>query len=144
MFPEETHILVIDDSSNIRQVISSSLERIGFRRIETAVDAHSGFEKIQKKNLSGDGYHLILSDLNMPGPSGIELLKQLRNSTEYSEIPFILITTESEKGAVLEAAMSGVSSYIVKPFDLETVKRKLKEAWGKHGSKYQHTVKSKT
>lgn len=136
MFPKETHILVVDDSANIRRIISDSLKRAGFNRIETAADATIAMEKIEAKNESNDSFELILSDLNMPGPSGIDFLKQIRSTDKYANLPFILVTTESEKGAVLEAAVSGVSSYIVKPFDVNTVGRKLTEAWNKHGDRY--------
>ena len=70
----------------------------------------------------------------MPGPSGIEFLKQVRNLDGYKETPFILITTESEKQSVIEAAVSGVSSYIVKPFDIKTLSQRMVEAWDKHNS----------
>ena len=68
----------------------------------------------------------------MTGPSWLEFLKKCRASPEYVNLPFILITTESEKGAVIEAAVSGVSGYIVKPFNLETLTKRLKEAFKKH------------
>lgn len=135
MFSQDTHILVVDDSSNIRQILVASLEKIGFSKIETAVDATSGFEKLVKKLSDGNPFTLIFSDLNMPGPSGLDFLKKIRSSDEYKSLPFILVTTESEKGAVLEAAMAGVSSYVVKPFDIDTISKKLLEAWNKHGSK---------
>jgi two-component system chemotaxis response regulator CheY len=75
---------------------------------------------------------LVLSDLNMPGPSGLDFLKQVRSITKLKTLPFLLVTTESEKGAVMEAAMSGVSAYIVKPFNLETLTKRLGEAYKKH------------
>ncbi len=136
MFPDETQILVIDDSANIRQVIASTLEKIGFYKVETAADANIALEKLNKRKAIGKPFELILSDLNMPGPSGIDFLQQVRAMPDCGNMPFIIITTESEKGAVLEAALHGVSSYVVKPFDYETIKKKLQEAWTKHGAKY--------
>ena len=135
MFPKDTHILIVDDSANIRRIIADSLKRAGFNKIDTAADAKIAFEKMQRKQGEQDPFQLILSDLNMPGPSGIDFLKQIRQHADFGEVPFILVTTESEKGSVLEAAVNGVSSYIVKPFDINTVDKKLNEAWNKHGAK---------
>jgi two-component system chemotaxis response regulator CheY len=68
----------------------------------------------------------------MPGPSGLEFLKQIRAEKDFITLPFLLVTTESEKGAVIEAAAAGVSGYVVKPFNLETLTKKIKDAYKKH------------
>lgn len=131
MFGKDTHVLVVDDSLNIRRIIVDSLQRLGFSKITTAEDSVEALGKLKffsQTNPIG----LVLSDLNMPGPSGLELLKQIRGQAEFVSLPFILVTTESEKGAVIEAAASGVSGYIVKPFNLETLTKKIKDAWKKH------------
>ena len=132
MFPKETSVLVVDDSTNIRQIIVDNLRRLGYSRIETAGDANEAFMKLVRNSKGTSPITLILSDLNMPGPSGLDFLKQVRENEMFKEIPFIMITTESEKGAVIQAAVSGVSSYIVKPFNLETLAKRLGEAWRKH------------
>ena len=132
MFPKETHILVVDDSINIRQIIVDNLKRLGFTKLETAADANEAFAKLVKFSKGPNPFSLILSDLNMPGPSGLDFLKQTRETEPFKELPFIMITTESEKQAVIQAAVSGVSSYIVKPFNLETLTKRLQEAWQKH------------
>ena len=132
MFPKETHILVVDDSINIRQIICENLRRIGFVKMETASDANEAFGKLVQFSKSPQPFSLILSDLNMPGPSGLDFLKQVRETDKFKELPFILVTTESEKQAVIQAAMSGVSAYVVKPFNLETLTKRLQEAWRKH------------
>lgn len=132
MFPKETHILVVDDSINIRQIICENLRRLGFSKMETASDANEGFGKLVSFSKTPTPFTLVLSDLNMPGPSGIDFLKQVRETDKFKTLPFILITTESEKQAVIQAAMAGVSAYIVKPFNLETLTKRLQEAWKKH------------
>ncbi len=132
MFPKETHILVVDDSVNIRQIICDNLRRLGFAKLETASDANEAFGKLVTHGKGPTPFTLILSDLNMPGPSGLDFLKQVRESEKFKDIPFIMITTESEKQAVIRAAVSGVSGYIVKPFNLETLTKRLGEAWKKH------------
>lgn len=132
MFPKETHILVVDDSLNIRRLVVDSLQKLGFIKISTAEDSNEALGKLAFFVATPTPIKLVLSDLNMPGPSGLEFLKQVRASQEYAQLPFILVTTESEKGAVIEAAVSGVSGYIVKPFNLETLTKRLNEAFRKH------------
>ena len=132
MFPKETNILVVDDSVNIRQIICENLRRLGFIKIETAGDANEAFGKLVSYAKGTSPFTLILSDMNMPGPSGLDFLKQVRESDVFKDIPFILITTESEKQAVIQAAMAGVSGYIVKPFNVDTLAKRLQEAWKKH------------
>ena len=132
MFSKETHILVVDDALNIRRVICDSLNRLGFTRIVTAEDANEAMGKLVYFAKGSTPIDLVLSDLNMPGPSGLDFLKQVRETEDLKELPFILITTESEKGAVIEAAVSGVSGYVVKPFNMETLTQRLQEAWNKH------------
>lgn len=132
MFPKETSILVVDDSINIRQIIVDNLKRLGFVKVETAGDANDAYAKLVAASKGPAPVSLILSDLNMPGPSGLDFLKQVRDSDKFKEVPFIMITTESEKQAVIQAAVSGVSGYIVKPFNLETLTKRLGEAWKKH------------
>lgn len=130
--PKEIHILAVDDSLNIRRMIVSSLQRMGFTKITTAEDAVEGMGKLQFFAKTTNNIQLVLSDLNMPGPSGLEFLRQVRAAPDFAALPFVLITTESEKGPVIEAAMSGVSGYIVKPFNMETLAIRIKEAWTKH------------
>jgi two-component system, chemotaxis family, chemotaxis protein CheY len=132
MFGKDTHILVVDDSINIRQIICDNLRRVGFTKIETASDANEAFSKLVHFSKGPNPFNLILSDLNMPGPSGLDFLKQCRETEQFRDVPFIMITTESEKQAVIQAAVSGVSAYVVKPFNLDTLTKRLKEAWSKH------------
>src|SRR5579862_747074 len=129
MFPKETHILAVDDSLNIRRMVVGSLQRLGFSKITTAEDANEAMEKLKFFQKTPNQIGLVLSDLNMPGPSGLDFLKQIRGLPEFATLPFVLVTTESEKGPVIEAAMSGVSGYIVKPFNIETLGQRMKEAW---------------
>jgi two-component system, chemotaxis family, chemotaxis protein CheY len=132
MFAKETHILVVDDSLNIRRIVVDSLQRLGFTKITTAEDAVEALGKLKFFSKTPHAIGLVLSDLNMPGPSGLDFLKQVRSEKDFETLPFVLVTTESEKGAVIEAAGAGVSGYVVKPFNLETLTKKIKDAWRKH------------
>jgi two-component system chemotaxis response regulator CheY len=132
MFAKETHVLVVDDSLNIRRIVVDSLQRLGFAKITTAEDAVEALGKLKFFAKTPHAIGLVLSDLNMPGPSGLDFLRQLRSEKDFITLPFVLVTTESEKGAVIEAAGAGVSGYVVKPFNLETLTKKIKDAWKKH------------
>ena len=134
MFPKTSNILVVDDSFNIRRLVCDTLRNIGFSNVVAAEDAIEAMNKLKEHSESTSPIDLILSDLNMPGPSGLEFLRDVRSMDQFKDLPFILVTTESEKGAVIEAAVSGVSSYVVKPFDLNTLSKRLMEAWKKHSS----------
>ena len=134
MFPKDTHILVVDDSINIRQIICDNLRRMGFVKMETAGDGNEAFGKLVHFSKGPSPFTLVLSDLNMPGPSGLDFLRQVRETEKFKDLPFLLITTESEKQAVIQAAMAGVSGYIVKPFNIETLTKRLQEAWAKHNA----------
>lgn len=132
MFKQDTHILVVDDSVNIRRVIVDNLTRLGFKKVATAGNADEGYGKLTFFVDTPTPIQLVLSDLNMPGPSGLDFLKKVRADEQFKDMPFILITTENEKGAVIEAAVSGVSGYVVKPFNLDTLTKRLQDAWNKH------------
>lgn len=132
MFPKDTHVLVVDDSANIRRIIVDSLNKIGFGKVTATEDALQAMDKLKQFDNTPDAIGLVLSDLNMPGPSGLEFLRQVRGEAAFKLLPFILVTTESEKGAVIEAATSGVSGYVVKPFNIETLMKKMSDAWTKH------------
>ncbi|MCB9025771.1 MAG: response regulator [Bdellovibrionaceae bacterium] len=134
MFDRDTKILVVDDSLNHRQLIFDSLKKLGFKSITTSENVNDAFMKLNSEEDKGTPFNLILSDLNMPGLSGLDFLKMVRETEKFKVLPFLLITTESEKGAVIQAAMNGVSSYIVKPFSVETLTKRLDEAWKKHKS----------
>ncbi len=132
MFAKEIHILVVDDSANIRRMVVDAMNRLGYNKITTSEDANDALEKLKHFMETPSPIGLVLSDLNMPGPSGLDFLKTVRSDQRLTDLPFMLVTTESEKGAVIQAAMSGVSAYIVKPFNMETLMKRLTDAWKKH------------
>lgn len=135
MFPKNTHILVVDDSANIRRMVVDALGKLEFYKVTTSGDANDAIEKLRHFHSLKTPIGLVLSDLNMPGPSGLDFLKLVRKNPNYADLPFILITTESEKTAVAQAAMNGVSAYIVKPFKLDVLAKRLMDCWKKHNPK---------
>lgn len=113
-------VLVVDDSSTMRSIISNNLKDMGMTNVVKADDGDTAWETLQK-----DSIDLILSDHNMPRVSGEELLKMVRDSEEYRDTPFIMITAESFKDNVVNAVKLGVSNYIVKPFSSEQLMKKI-------------------
>ena len=131
MFSPDDAILITDDSANMRRLIIDSMKSLGFLKIISAVDTNEALRKLNDQLEKGDPVKLILSDLNMPGRNGIEFLKIIKSSAAYKNIPFVLVTTEGERSSVLEAAVSGVSSYLIKPFEVQELSKRVVEAWNK-------------
>ncbi len=132
MFPQETRILVIDDMPSIRDLVKNQLKTMGFKTIFEAQDGEEGLEMLHKYLKDGEPIELVISDWNMPKLKGLELLKKVRASQEFKDLPFVLLTSEAEREQVTEAVLSGVSQYIVKPFSAKIFEDKLKTVWDKH------------
>ncbi len=115
-------VLVVDNSAPMRRAIRGVFSQIGFNKIILAGDGSEALEKLGKEKAG-----LIVSDWDMPKMNGLELLKAVRGDEGLKDIPFIMITAEVGKENVLEAVKAGVSSYITRPFTLETVSRKVKK-----------------
>lgn len=113
-------ILVVDDFATMRRIIKNILRELGYENILEADSGLSALEILKKENIN-----FIISDWNMPQMSGIELLKAVRNSENWRDIPFLMVTAEGQKENVLEAAKNKVSNYIVKPFTAEVLKEKI-------------------
>jgi two-component system chemotaxis response regulator CheY len=132
MFAPDTRILVIDDMPSIRDLVKNTLKGMGFKNIQEAGDGEDGLAALLKANSSGYPIQLVISDWNMPKMKGLDLLKQLRATVEFTNLPFVLLTSESERDQVTEAVLAGVSQYIVKPFSAKIFEDKLKVAYSKH------------
>jgi len=113
-------ILVVDDFSTMRRIIKNILRQLGFNNIEEADDGSTAWEMLNK-----GGIDFIISDWNMPTMTGIELLRKVRASEEFQDLPFLMVTAEAQQENVIEAVQAKVSNYIVKPFTAETLKQKI-------------------
>ncbi|MDZ4660723.1 MAG: response regulator [Pseudomonadota bacterium] len=125
MFAKEAKILIVDDMTSIRDLVRVSLNKLGYENITEAQDGMQALEMIKSQKKLGRQYDLVLCDWNMPRMMGIDLLKTVRRDPEWEFLPFILVTTESEKINILEAIASGVSDYIVKPFSVTVLQNKM-------------------
>ncbi len=117
-----TRVLVADDSSTMRKIILRSLQAVG---VPNATEAADGNEAVAL--FKPGEFDLVLTDWNMPGKTGLEVVQEVR--AKDPKVPIIMITTEAEKSRVMQAIQAGVSDYLVKPFTADTLREKLE----KHG-----------
>jgi two-component system, chemotaxis family, chemotaxis protein CheY len=103
-------ILVVDDSSSLRQVVGIALKGAGYEVIE-ACDGKDALGKVGGKKI-----HLVISDVNMPNMDGITFVKELKKLAEHKFTPIIMLTTESQEAKKLEGRAAGAKAWVVKPF----------------------------
>ena len=103
-------VMLVDDSLTILLSISSILGKAGY-----TVEKASNAEDALKKFNAGVKINLLITDLNMPGMNGIELIREVRKLPAYKFVPILFLTTESQQARKLEAKAAGASGWIVKP-----------------------------
>lgn len=118
-------ILIVDDYKTMLRIIKNLLKQLGFENVDEATDGGMAMDMLKQKP-----YQLIISDWNMEPVTGYDLLKQVRASDQTKNTPFIMVTAESKPENVVAAKEAGVSNYIVKPFNAETLKGKLVSVLG--------------
>lgn len=136
MNSKEVKILVVEDMKSMRTMIKAALRKIGYKNLIEAKDGLEAFNLLHQfkdVDVESGGIALVVADWNMPVKNGLELLNEMRSSDELKHIPFIMLTAESDKTAILEAVKSGVNGYIVKPFDENTMKIKIENVLQKSG-----------
>jgi two-component system chemotaxis response regulator CheY len=119
-------VLVVDDSLVIRRLIKLYLGRLGIETVVEASNCRAGLQKLEEER-----FDLIFSDWSMPGKSGLALLKAVRADAKHRRIPFVMLTAEGLKGSIASALEAGVSRYVLKPFDFETIKREVEIILGR-------------
>lgn len=125
MFDLETHILIVDDMMTMRKLVMKACQTLGFKNFTEAADGALAWEKLKSAEKP---VGIIISDWNMPNCTGIELLKRLRGDARLKNMPFILVTAESESHQVIEAVKAGISAYVVKPFTPQQLAEKIGDA----------------
>ena len=113
-------ILIVDDYKTMLRIIRNLLKQLGFNNVEEATDGSMALQKLRDK-----AFGLVISDWNMEPMTGLQLLREVRSDIKLKELPFIMVTAESKTENVVAAKEAGVSNYIVKPFNAETLKQKL-------------------
>ncbi len=115
--------LVADDSRVMRRIIIRALNEIGLMEVVEANDGDEALAEFAKQE-----FGLVLTDWNMPKKSGLEVIQGIRATG--ARVPIIMITTESEKARVFSAIEAGVTDYLIKPFDAETLRGKVEKHLG--------------
>ncbi len=118
-------ILVVDDYKTMLRIIRNLLKQLDFNNVDEATD---GAEALKK--LRGKEYGLVISDWNMEPMTGLQLIREVRSDKKLKKLPFIMVTAESKTENVVAAKEAGVSNYIVKPFNAETLKQKMVSVLG--------------
>lgn len=115
-------ILIVDDFSTMRRIIKNLLRDLGFTNTTEADDGSTALPMLQNGN-----FDFIVTDWNMPGMSGIELLKACRQDDRLKDIPILMVTAEAKRDQIVEAAQAGVNGYVVKPFTAAVLKEKIEK-----------------
>lgn len=118
-------ILIVDDYKTMLRILRNLLRQLNFLNIDEASDGAEALSKLRQEN-----FDFVISDWNMEPMTGIQLLREVRADENLRHIPFIMITAESKSENVIAAKEAGVSNYIVKPFNAETLKTKLVSVLG--------------
>lgn len=128
-FNPKLSILVVDDDAMVKSILVDYLEDMGFEAVIAAPSSEKALKAIQdNKNV----IDLVISDWEMPSVSGLTLLKAVRNSPTRKKTPFIMVTSQRsmERFKITQAAQWQVSSYVMKPFRQESLRKKIWDVMG--------------
>ncbi len=113
-------ILIVDDFSTMRRIIKNLLRDLGFTNTQEADDGTTALPMLR----AGD-FDFLVTDWNMPGMTGIDLLKEVRSDSKLAGLPVLMVTAEAKRDQIIEAAQAGVNGYVVKPFTAQVLKEKI-------------------
>ncbi len=113
-------VLIVDDFVTMRRIVRKILRDLDFENIIEAEDGLAALEVLKTTKID-----LVVSDWNMPRMTGLELLKEVRATDKFKDLPFLMVTAEAQKENIVEAVKAKVSNYIVKPFTAATLEEKL-------------------
>lgn len=119
---KDMKILIVDDFSTMRRIIKNLLRDLGFSNTAEADDGQTALPMLQNGN-----FDFLVTDWNMPGMSGIELLKAVRADERLKTMPILMVTAEAKRDQIIEAAQAGVNGYVVKPFTAAVLKEKIEK-----------------
>lgn len=115
-------ILVVDDFSTMRRIVKNLLRDLGFTNTVEADDGQTALPILEK-----GGIDFLVTDWNMPGMTGIDLLKAVRSNPKLVDLPVLMVTAEAKREQIILAAQSGVNGYVIKPFTAATLKEKIEK-----------------
>ncbi|HVL00325.1 MAG TPA: chemotaxis response regulator CheY [Dongiaceae bacterium] len=115
-------ILIVDDFSTMRRIIKNLLRDLGFTNTQEADDGSSALPLLKASD-----FDFLITDWNMPGMTGIDLLKAVRSDDKLKSLPVLMVTAEAKREQIIEAAQAGVNGYVVKPFTAQALKEKIEK-----------------
>jgi two-component system, chemotaxis family, chemotaxis protein CheY len=113
-------ILIVDDFSTMRRIIKGLLHELGFNNTAEADDGSTALPMLQNGQ-----FDFLVTDWNMPGMPGLELVKAVRGDPKLAALPILMVTAEAKREQIIAAAQAGINGYIVKPFTANTLKEKI-------------------
>ena len=116
----DIRFLVVDDFSTMRRIIKNFLNDLGYSNVQEADDGTTALPILKQGNID-----FLVTDWNMPGMPGLDLLKAVRADPALAKLPVLLVTAEAKREQIVEAAQAGVNGYVVKPFTAQTLKDKV-------------------
>jgi two-component system chemotaxis response regulator CheY len=122
---KDLKFLVVDDFSTMRRIVKNLLHDLGYPNVTEADDGKTALPMLQ-----AGGFDFLISDWNMPGMSGLDLIKAVRSDAKLAKLPVLMLTAEAKREQIIEAAQAGVNGYVIKPFTAETLKEKLDKILG--------------
>ena len=122
---KDMKFLVVDDFSTMRRIIKNLLNDLGYANVTEADDGKTALPLL--KNGSFD---FLITDWNMPGMPGLDLLKAVRADPKLAKMPVLMLTAEAKREQIIEAAQAGVNGYVIKPFTAITLKEKIDKILG--------------
>ena len=123
---KDMKILIVDDFSTMRRIIKNLLRDLGFTNTHEADDGATGLPMLK----NGD-FDFLITDWNMPGMTGIDLLKAIRAEEKLKGLPILMVTAESKRDQIVLAAEAGVNGYVVKPFTAQTLQDKIEKIFSR-------------
>ena len=121
-------ILIVDDFSTMRRIIKNLLRDLGFTN---TVETDDGLTAIPI--LNSGSIDFLVTDWNMPGMTGIDLLRHVRADEKLRSLPVLMVTAEAKREQIIEAAQAGVNGYVVKPFTALALKEKIEKIFERIG-----------
>jgi two-component system chemotaxis response regulator CheY len=117
--------LVVDDYSTMRRIVKNLLHDLGYANVAEADDGKTALPLLENGN-----FDFLITDWNMPGMPGLDLLKAVRSNDKLKKLPVLMLTAEAKREQIVEAAQAGVSGYVIKPFTAVTLKEKIDKIHG--------------
>jgi two-component system chemotaxis response regulator CheY len=117
---KEMKFLVVDDYSTMRRIVKNLLHDLGYANVTEADDGNTALPLLQN-----GAFDFLITDWNMPGMAGLDLLKAVRANDKLKKLPVLMLTAEAKREQIVEAAQAGVNGYVIKPFTAATLKEKI-------------------